>query len=118
MKRKLRLFLIPLFMMFTILISSVSAEYLKKYTSYTYVDNNHPTIWRYDGTVSIRGADWISTNSTFTYPTYSKINYVVPGKKDQIKKIDSKGPDDSTRKGYITVQDSLNPIASKTKVYW
>jgi len=108
---------IPVLIVTILLLSSVSAEYLKFYTSNTYVESEHPTIWRYDGTVSVRGADWIPVSTTFAYPTFSRITYVVPGQSDKVRRINSLGPNDYTRTGYITVQDSLNPIADKTEVY-
>lgn len=118
MKRKLHRLSIPVLIVTILLLSSVSAEYLKFYTSNTYVKSEHPTIWRYDGTVSVRGADWIPVSTTFAYPTFSRITYVVPGQSDKVRRINSLGPNDYTRTGYITVQDSLNPIANKTEVYW
>lgn len=116
--KKIHRLSIPVLIVTILLLSSVSAEYLKYYTKDTFVESKHPTIWRYDGTVSVRGADWIPVSSTFAYPTFSKITYSVPNQPKKIKKVDSLGPNDYARKGYITVLDSLNPVAKKTEVHW
>ena len=76
--KKLHRLSIPVLIVTILLLSSVSAEYLKYYTEETFVESKPPTIWRYDGTVSVRGADWIPVSSTFAYPTFSKITYSVP----------------------------------------
>lgn len=100
-------------------VATVGAAYLVQYTAHTYVNSTHPDIWTYNGRVSVRGADWIQIKQSAYYPEYSKITYDVPGKPLQSEIVKSDGKSDIfTKKRYITVKDTLNPVAPKTKVKW
>lgn len=119
MKRRRFLWLCMLF----ILPSLVYGQYLKWYTSTTYVKSDHSNPLYYVGTVSVRGTDWIGTGP-WHYPTYAKITYSVPNLictkyTDYAQVVYSQGQGDNIQRiKTITVDDSLNPINCKTRVYW
>lgn len=107
---------------------NVSADILKKYTNFTYVESTHPNIWEYKGFVSVKGSDWIRIDpNNWGYPSFSRITYKVPkflggtisGYNEHPKTVYSYGKGDNVqRKDSIVVKDSLNPINGKTKALW
>lgn len=100
----------------TFFVIAISAQMLVQHTADTYVQNTHPTELKYVGYVFVRGSDRIKSGTSWYYPMFSRITYQVPGKANQVRTIHSNGQNDSVvRKSSITVYDSLNPFAGKTK---
>lgn len=89
---------------------------LASWSSNTYVYSDHPSIFYYLGTVSVRGSDRKLLGSIWHYPAYSKITYDFQGE-PYVKSVSSQGESDtSVRTNTIRVDDSLS-FGEKTQVY-